>query len=201
MDRSQGRTIHPLHAVLLAGTVPLFLGTVLSDCAYSKSYEVQWLNFSSWLIIGGLTFCGLALLWALVDLLRGAQRTGRALGYFLLLLAACSSGSHPDLNQYGANPELPAQERGVLPDMTIAKPAEWGDLLPTVHEGFTIKAIATGLAIPRQTLVLPNGDILVADGRGGSAPKLTPKDVIAMATATTTRASSPRTSTRPTDSR
>ncbi len=141
MDRSQGRTIHPLHAVLLAGTVPLFLGTVLSDCAYSKSYEVQWLNFSSWLIIGGLTFCGLALLWALVDLLRGAQHTGRALGYFLLLLAACSSGSHPDLNQYGANPELPAQERGVLPDMTIAKPAEWGDLLPTVHEGFTIKAM------------------------------------------------------------
>jgi glucose/arabinose dehydrogenase len=28
-------------------------------------------------------------------------------------------------------------------------------------------------------LVLPNGDILVAEGRGGSAPKLTPKDVIA----------------------
>ena len=33
--------------------------------------------------------------------------------------------------------------------------------------------------IPRQTLVLPNGDILVAEGRGGAAPKLTPKDVIA----------------------
>jgi len=95
----------------------------------------------------------------------------------VLLLAAC--GSDPDLNQYGAHPELPAQERGVLPDMTIAKPTEWGDLLPRVHEGFTIKAIATDLAIPRQTLVLPNGDILVAEGRGGSAPKLTPKDVIA----------------------
>jgi len=72
VDRSPGRTIHPLHAVLLAGTVPLFLGTVLSDCACSKSDEVQWLNFSSWLIIGGLafcglTFCGLALLWAVVN--------------------------------------------------------------------------------------------------------------------------------------
>ena len=33
--------------------------------------------------------------------------------------------------------------------------------------------------IPRLTLLLPNGDILVAEGRGGSAPALRPKDVIA----------------------
>ncbi|MGE3667929.1 MAG: sorbosone dehydrogenase family protein, partial [Steroidobacteraceae bacterium] len=75
--------------------------------------------------------------------------------------------------------ELPARQRGVLPDMTIAKPAAWGDRKPTVPAGYTITAIATDLAIPRQTLVLPNGDILVAEGRGGNAPKLTPKDVIA----------------------
>ena len=29
------------------------------------------------------------------------------------------------------------------------------------------------LQIPRQTLVFPNGDILVAEGRGGGAPRLT----------------------------
>jgi glucose/arabinose dehydrogenase len=63
--------------------------------------------------------------------------------------------------------------------MTIARPVEWGDQRPTVPEGYTISAIATHLQIPRQTLVLPNGDILVAEGRGGAAPKLTPKDVIA----------------------
>src|SRR5690606_29033146 len=39
--------------------------------------------------------------------------------------------------------------------------------------------IATDLQIPRQTLVLPNGDILVAEGRGGNASALKPKDVIA----------------------
>jgi len=55
----------------------------------------------------------------------------------------------------------------------------WGDSKPTVPQGYTISAIATDLAIPRQTLVLPNGDILVAEGRGGSAAKLKPKDVIA----------------------
>jgi glucose/arabinose dehydrogenase len=42
-----------------------------------------------------------------------------------------------------------------------------------------VTAIATDLGIPRQTLVLPNGDILVAEGRGGGAPALRPKDIIA----------------------
>jgi glucose/arabinose dehydrogenase len=94
------------------------------------------------------------------------------------LLGACG-GSDPDSAQYGADPTLPDQQRGLLPDMTIAQPAQWGDQLPTVPQGYTIKAIATELAIPRQTLVLPNGDILVAEGRGGGAANLKPKDVIA----------------------
>ncbi|RZJ08875.1 MAG: sorbosone dehydrogenase family protein, partial [Rubrivivax sp.] len=81
--------------------------------------------------------------------------------------------------QHGANPELPAPQRGLLPDMRIAEPAGWDGRSPTVPQGWTIKAIATDLQIPRQTLVLPNGDILVAEGRGGGAPKLTPKDFIA----------------------
>ena len=41
-------------------------------------------------------------------------------------------------------------------------------------DGFSVTAIATDLKIPRQTLVLPNGDIPVAEGRGGNAPKLKP---------------------------
>ncbi|MGE8209708.1 MAG: PQQ-dependent sugar dehydrogenase [Stenotrophomonas rhizophila] len=95
-----------------------------------------------------------------------------------IALSACSNKA-PELEQYGATPELPAPNRTLMPDMTIAKPASWGDRTPTVPTGYRIAAIATGLAIPRQTLVLPNGDILVAEGRGGSAPNLKPKDVIA----------------------
>ncbi len=95
----------------------------------------------------------------------------------LALLAAC--GRDPDLPQYGSAPSLPEPQRQLLPTMKIADPAEWGDRQPVVPQGYTIRAIATGLGIPRQTLVLPNGDILVAEGRGGHAPKLTPKDVIA----------------------
>ena len=94
-------------------------------------------------------------------------------------LAACGSEPQPVENQYGPNPELPEPSRGVLPNMTISKPMEWGDRVPTVPEGYEVRAIASDLGIPRQTLVLPNGDILVTEGRGGYAPKLKPKDIIA----------------------
>ncbi|MCC8670376.1 sorbosone dehydrogenase family protein [Xanthomonas arboricola] len=97
----------------------------------------------------------------------------------ILAAALASCGKAPELKQHGASPELPAPDRGLLPDMTIAEPAAWGERKPTVPEGYRITAIATGLGIPRQTLVLPNGDILVAEGRGGNAPNLKPKDVIA----------------------
>lgn len=76
----------PLHAVLLAGTVPLFLGALLNDIAYYKTYQIQWSNFASWLIAGGLLFCGLALLFALANLLRAERKAGRPVVYFLLLL-------------------------------------------------------------------------------------------------------------------
>jgi glucose/arabinose dehydrogenase len=93
------------------------------------------------------------------------------------ILSGCGEKSDPD--QYGPSPTLPTPQRGLLPTMKIASPAGWGDQRPVVPPGYTITAIATDLKIPRQTLVLPNGDILVAEGRGGNAPKLTPKDIIA----------------------
>lgn len=98
------------------------------------------------------------------------------------LLAAC--GNDASLSQdgppnVGPKPTLAAQQRGLLPKMSIARPALWGDQRPTVPQGYTITAIANDLRIPRQSLVLPNGDILVAEGKGGGGLKLTPKDVIA----------------------
>lgn len=91
-DRVHRRGLHPVHAVLLAGTIPLFLGAMLSDIAYSSSYEIQWSNFASWLIAGGLIFGGVALLWAVVDLFRAEHRSAHALIYLLLLLAVWCLG-------------------------------------------------------------------------------------------------------------
>ncbi|QIB65132.1 PQQ-dependent sugar dehydrogenase [Kineobactrum salinum] len=96
-----------------------------------------------------------------------------------VLLTACGGGAPDPGQQYGPDPELPEPQRGLLPDITVLDQAEWGDEVPTVPENYTVTAIATDLKIPRQTLVLPNGDILVAEGSGGNAPLSKPKDLIA----------------------
>lgn len=80
--------IYPLHAALVAGSVPLFLGAALSDGAYSSTYEIQWNNFASWLLVGALVFSGLPLVFALVDLGRAERRAGGGAVYAAVLLAA-----------------------------------------------------------------------------------------------------------------
>jgi glucose/arabinose dehydrogenase len=76
-----------------------------------------------------------------------------------IALAACQVGSDPDLDQTGDQPELPEQNDALVPEMEIPTPEGWGGELPIVPEGYTVSAIAQDLKIPRQTLVLPNGDI------------------------------------------
>lgn len=88
LARSHHTSPHPLHATLLAGTIPLFLGALLSDIAYFNTYEIQWSNFASWLLAGGLVFCGLTILCALIGLFRADGRHRRSLIYIVLLVAA-----------------------------------------------------------------------------------------------------------------
>ena len=85
-DRNHVIGVHPVHAMLLAAAVPLFLGGLLSDIAYFRSHEIQWSNFAAWLIAGAMVFVGFSLLWAAIDWLRGA-RGGRPLLYVLVLAA------------------------------------------------------------------------------------------------------------------
>lgn len=86
------RSPGPLHAFLIAATVPPFLGAALTDYAYASSYQVQWTNFSSWLIVAGLVFGGAALVCALLGLRRAGHRSARYLAHSLLLLAAIVLG-------------------------------------------------------------------------------------------------------------
>ncbi|CAN5147349.1 sorbosone dehydrogenase family protein [soil metagenome] len=95
-----------------------------------------------------------------------------------LVLVSCTR-SDPSLTQTGAKPDLPGIHETLVPPMKIANPVGWGGQVPTVPAGFTITAMATDLAVPRQMLVLPNGDILIAEGKGGHDPVLRPKDIIA----------------------
>lgn len=65
----------PGHAVLFTTSVPLFLGALLADWAYSSTFVIQWINFASWLNAGALIIVGAALFWSLIDLFR--DRIGR----------------------------------------------------------------------------------------------------------------------------
>lgn len=85
-DRTGGG-LHFRHAVACAACVPLFAGTLLSDIAYSKTYEIQWANFASWLLAGGLILAGLALLLAVVGLYRAGWRGAGLVVYTVLLLS------------------------------------------------------------------------------------------------------------------
>lgn len=79
--------LHPLHAFVLAGIVPLFIGVLINDYAYWSTYVLQWKNFASWMLVGALVFNGLAWLGSIVSLVRADERKGTPLAYFLLLLA------------------------------------------------------------------------------------------------------------------
>ncbi len=81
------RRLHPIHAVFLSGTIPLFLGSVLADYAYFSSYQIQWSDFASWLTAGGLVFGGFALIWSIVSLITADRRTTHAFLYTFFLLA------------------------------------------------------------------------------------------------------------------
>ena len=97
-----------------------------------------------------------------------------------IALAACGRGD-PTLDQTGAGkPPLPDPRQTLLPPMRIATPTGWDGATPTAPKGFTVTALAADLKVPRQMLVLPNGDVLVAEGAGGAqAPKARPKDIVA----------------------
>lgn len=84
--RHSGTALHPLHAFFLAGMVPLFTGVLLNDYAYWSSYELQWKNFASWMLIGALVFNSLAMLGSILSLVRADKRMGTPMAYFLLLL-------------------------------------------------------------------------------------------------------------------
>ncbi len=68
--------LHPLRAISLTFPLPMFLSAWLADLAYSQTFEVQWVNFSSWLIVGGLLAGAVPLAWALIAL-RSRRLPGR----------------------------------------------------------------------------------------------------------------------------
>lgn len=77
-----------MNVIMIYAALPLFLGALLCDWAYSASYQVQWKNFAAWLNAGGLVVLGLALLWAVIDRLRVPHPRAPSGRYLAVLVAA-----------------------------------------------------------------------------------------------------------------
>ena len=90
----------------------------------------------------------------------------------VLLLAACGETAKlPERSGFGADPQLPAPVKTVLPTVNIApaQPRPQGQL-PTPAAGLGVQAYASGLDHPRWLYVLPNGDVLVAETNAPDRP-------------------------------
>jgi uncharacterized membrane protein len=58
---------HPIHAMLVPIPVVCFVGTLVTDIAYWLTANMQWANFSAWLLSVGLIVSALAVLAGLID--------------------------------------------------------------------------------------------------------------------------------------
>jgi glucose/arabinose dehydrogenase len=92
----------------------------------------------------------------------------------VLALAACSKSESQTTSAvgYGYNPALPAPNKTLLPTVKVSPVNRWANgATPTAAAGFQVKAFASGLDHPRWLLVLPNGDVLVAETNGPGEKK------------------------------
>lgn len=77
-----------LHRLLLAFPVALFVGALVTDITYLRTAEIQWTNFSAWMIVGALVFGGIVGAWAILDAVVARTVTRLPRLIYLGLLAA-----------------------------------------------------------------------------------------------------------------
>ena len=77
----------------------------------------------------------------------------------------------PIADVQGTRPNITAPRYAPFPLVKIAKPVGWqGGTMPTAAAGLKVQPFATGLDHPRWMLVLPNGDVLVAETNAPPKP-------------------------------
>ena len=96
-----------------------------------------------------------------------------ALGLALLAVAACGEVATLPLSAgTGPNPVLPNPQTTLIPTIHIAPARGWASgATPQAAPGMQVAAFAAGLDHPRWLLVLPNGDVLVAETNAPPKPE------------------------------
>lgn len=79
LSAARATIAQPIHGILAAYPLAAFTGALVTDIAYANSANMQWANFSVWLIAGGAVMGVLAAVVGIADawLHRGRKRPGR----------------------------------------------------------------------------------------------------------------------------
>ncbi|PVM91746.1 sorbosone dehydrogenase [Caulobacter radicis] len=96
-----------------------------------------------------------------------------AAGAAALSVAACGERAKLDVAAgTGANPQLPAPKKTLLPTINIAPAKGWpAGGAPKASDALQVRAFADKLDHPRWIHVLPNGDVLVAETNAPPKPE------------------------------
>ena len=103
----------------------------------------------------------------------GRWRLGNLLAVVAIsALGACAEPAPlPPQAGMGPTPTLPPPVQSTVPTVLIAPAVGWpAGTQPTPMNGLRVTALATGLDHPRWVLVLPNGDVLVAESNAPAKP-------------------------------
>jgi glucose/arabinose dehydrogenase len=93
------------------------------------------------------------------------MRTAGALIAAAMILGGCGETAKLQVGEgTGPDPKLPTPVKTLIPTVNIAEASGWpAGAMPTPADGLSVNAFAAGLDHPRWMLVLPNGDVLVAE--------------------------------------
>lgn len=101
------------------------------------------------------------------------QKTLAGISGLLMLIGCTERSMIPEQADMGTDPLIPQVADALLPTVNIAPAKGWPEgALPIAADGLKVNAFADNLDHPRWMLVLPNGDLLVAEsnkpsGSGG----------------------------------
>ncbi len=89
-----------------------------------------------------------------------------------VLLGSCGEVAQlSDKSDHGPDPKLPQPTETLLPTVDVAKAVGWPEgRKPSAPGGLVVTSFADGLEHPRWMLVLPNGDVLVAESNAPDRP-------------------------------
>jgi glucose/arabinose dehydrogenase len=92
-------------------------------------------------------------------------------GAAFTVVACTEKATLPLEASFGPTPTLPPPNPGLVPTINIAPAVGWpAGQRPTPAQGLAVNAFAAGLDHPRNLLVLPNGDVLVAESSAPPQP-------------------------------